>query len=62
MNEADTCRKLVVPRLQAVGCDTEPRSIAEQRTVTDGRIVRVGKGICPQVAEAGRLSFLLYAA
>src|SRR5689334_21977792 len=40
--EADTCRKHVVPRLQAAGWDDEPHSIAEQRTVTDGRIVPVG--------------------
>jgi type I restriction enzyme R subunit len=44
MNEADTCRKQVVPCLQAAGWDDEPHSIAEQRTVTDGRIVPLGKG------------------
>ncbi len=43
-SEADTCRKLVVPRLQQAGWDSEPRSIAEQRTITDGRIVPVEKG------------------
>src|ERR1700690_44670 len=43
-NEADTCRKFVVPKLQAAGWDSEPHSIAEQRTVTDGRVVPVGKG------------------
>src|SRR5438552_1860757 len=42
-SEADTCRKFVVPKLQAVGWDNEPYSIAEQRTITDGRIVPVGK-------------------
>src|SRR5213596_3258414 len=41
--EADTCRKLVVPKLQGAGWDKEPYSIAEQRTITDGRIVPVGK-------------------
>src|SRR5437867_3796831 len=41
--EADTCRKFVVPKLQAAGWDNEPYSIAEQRTITDGRIVPVGK-------------------
>jgi hypothetical protein len=30
--EADTCRQYVVPKLQAAGWDTEPHSIAEQRT------------------------------
>ena len=44
LSEADTCRKYVVPRLQAAGWDDEPHSIAEQRTITDGRIVPVGKG------------------
>lgn len=41
--EADTCRKYVVPRLLALGWDSEPHSIAEQRTVTDGRVIPVGK-------------------
>ncbi len=44
-NEADTCRKYVVPALQTAGWETEPQSIAEQRTVTDGRIIPVGTGI-----------------
>lgn len=44
MTEADTCRKHVTPLLQAAGWDEEPYSIAEQRSVTDGRIVPVGKG------------------
>ena len=44
MNEADTCRKLVLPRLLAAGWDSEPHSIAEQRTITDGRIVPAGRG------------------
>lgn len=44
LTEADTCRKFVVPKLQAAGWDSEPHSIAEQRTITDGRIVPVGQG------------------
>jgi type I restriction enzyme, R subunit len=43
-NEADTCRKFVVPKLQAAGWDTEPHSIAEQRTFTDGRIIPLKDG------------------
>ncbi len=39
MNEADTCRKFVVPLLQAAGWDNDPHSIAEQRYFTRGRIV-----------------------
>jgi type I restriction enzyme R subunit len=38
-NEADTCRKFVVPKLQAAGWDSDPHSIAEQRSFTDGRII-----------------------
>ena len=39
-SEADTCRKFVVPKLQTAGWDNEPHSIAEQRTITDGRMWR----------------------
>jgi type I restriction enzyme, R subunit len=44
MNEADTCRKYVVPLLQAAGWDNAPFSIAEQRIFTNpkGRIRVVG--------------------
>jgi type I restriction enzyme R subunit len=38
-NEADTCRKFVVPKLLAAGWENEPHSIAEQRYFTQGRIV-----------------------
>src|SRR6185369_3375693 len=37
--EADTCRRFVVPQLQAAGWETDPHSIVEQRTFTDGRII-----------------------
>jgi type I restriction enzyme R subunit len=39
LTEADTCRKFVVPKLQAAGWDSDPHSIAEQLSFTDGRIV-----------------------
>lgn len=42
MNEADTCRKYVVPKLQAAGWEDDPHSITEQKSFTDGRIVIVG--------------------
>jgi len=42
MNEADTCRKYVVPKLTEAGWDDEPHLIAEQRYFTDGRIVVAG--------------------
>ena len=56
-NEADTCRTDVVPRLQAAGWDDEPHSIAEQRTITDGRIVPIGKGFIRRAPK--RVDYLL---
>jgi type I restriction enzyme, R subunit len=38
-NEADTCRRFVTPKLVEAGWETQPHSITEQRTFTDGRIV-----------------------
>jgi type I restriction enzyme R subunit len=55
--EADTCRKFVVPQLQVVGWDNEPHSIAEQRTITDGRVVPVGKGFIRKPPK--RVDYLL---
>jgi hypothetical protein len=55
--EADTCRRFVVPKLQAAGWDNEPCSIAEQRTITDGRIVPVGKGFVRRPLK--RVDYLL---
>lgn len=43
MNEADTCRVHVTPKLQAAGWDREPHRISEQVTFTDGRIVVMGQ-------------------
>jgi type I restriction enzyme R subunit len=56
-NEADTCRKRVVPKLQAAGWDSEPYSIAEQRTITDGRIVPRGQGFLRKPPK--RVDYLL---
>ncbi len=39
MTEADTCRLLITPKLQAAGWENDPHSIAEQYSFTDGRIV-----------------------
>ena len=55
--EADTCRKHVVPLLQAAGWESEPHSIAEQRSITDGRIVPVGKGFVRRAPK--RVDYLL---
>jgi type I restriction enzyme R subunit len=38
-NEADTCRRYVIPKLQAAGWDTDPHRLNEQVTFTDGRQV-----------------------
>jgi len=45
MNEADTCRTYVLPRLVDAGWDTPPHSLTEQRTFTDGQIIPVGTSI-----------------
>ncbi len=56
-SEAHTCRRFVVPSLQAAGWDEEPHSIAEQRTITDGRIVPVGQGFVRRAPR--RVDYLL---
>lgn len=56
--EADTCRTLITPRLQAAGWESDPHSIAEQRTFTDGRIIVQGsKARC---RPAKRADYLLH--
>ena len=45
INEADTCRKYVLPKLIAAGWDNDPRSFTEQKTFTDGRIVLIGEKV-----------------
>lgn len=45
INEADTCRKYVLPMLIAAGWDNDPRSFTEQKTFTDGRIVLIGEKV-----------------
>ncbi len=45
LNEADTCRKYVLPKLIAAGWDNSPHSFTEQRTFTDGRIFVSGNNI-----------------
>jgi type I restriction enzyme, R subunit len=42
MNEADTCREFVRPKLEAAGWEDSPHSFKEQETFTDGRIVVIG--------------------
>jgi len=43
--------------LQQAGWDNEPHSIAEQRTITDGRIIPVGKGFVRKPPK--RVDYLL---
>jgi type I restriction enzyme R subunit len=57
LSEADTCRKFVVPKLVAAGWDSDPHSIAEQRSITDGRIIPAGKGFVRKAPK--RVDFLL---
>src|SRR5262245_44990827 len=57
LTEADTCRKFVVPKLQSAGWDNDPHSIAEQRTITDGRIIPVGSGFVRKPPK--RVDYLL---
>ena len=55
--EADTCRKFVVPKLQSAGWDSDPHSIAEQRSFTDGRIIV--RGSKAERKKGKRADFLL---
>ena len=38
LNEADTCRLYVTPKLRQAGWEQRPHSITEQKTFTDGRV------------------------
>src|SRR5262245_43971219 len=42
MNEADTCRTLVRPKLEAAGWDGDKHFYSEQTAFTDGRIIVPG--------------------
>jgi len=62
-SEADTCRKYIVPGLQAAGWENDAHSIAEQRFFTAGRIVVHGTrairraGKCADYLQIGKLWF-----
>lgn len=45
MNESNTCRKYVEPKLNAAGWDDEPHSYTEQHGITDGRIQVIGNSV-----------------
>lgn len=57
MNEADTCRELVRPKLELAGWDRGRHSYVEQTTFTDGRIVVTGGTVRRQKKK--RTDFLL---
>jgi type I restriction enzyme, R subunit len=57
LSEADTCRKFVTPKLVASGWDNDPHSLAEQRSITNGRIIPVGKGFVRKPPK--RVDYLL---
>lgn len=38
LNEADTCRVYVTPKIREAGWEDQPHSITEQKTFTDGRV------------------------
>ncbi|MCL4213032.1 MAG: DEAD/DEAH box helicase family protein [Gemmatimonadales bacterium] len=59
MNEADTCRTYVVPKLQAAGWENTPYGIAEQRYITNpqGQVRIVGGRIIR--GKPKRLDYLL---
>src|SRR5687767_10576414 len=56
-NEADTCRRFIVPRLQAAGWESDPHRINEQVTFTDGRIVVTGR--CGRRRPGKRADYIL---
>jgi type I restriction enzyme R subunit len=57
LNEADTCRVYVTPRLKEAGWETLPYSITEQHTFTDGRVQFQGNAVSR--GERKRADYLL---
>ena len=55
--EADTCRRVITPRLQAAGWDSMPHQLQEQRTITLGRILFTKDGT--KRGKRRRLDYLL---
>lgn len=55
--EADTCRRVITPRLQAAGWDSMPHQLQEQRTITPGRILFTKGGT--KRGKRRRLDYLL---
>jgi type I restriction enzyme R subunit len=57
LNEADTCRTYVTPKLLEAGWETSPHSLTEQYTFTDGRVKLIGENITRD--ERKRADYLL---
>jgi type I restriction enzyme R subunit len=57
VNEADTCRIYVEPKLRAAGWETPPHSVASQPVIAPGKIVPQGKKA--RRLEAQRPDYLL---
>jgi len=58
MTEADTCREFVTPKLVEAGWSNTPRSIGEQRSFTNGRIIVAGGKV--RRGKVKRADYLLY--
>lgn len=58
INEADTCREFVTPKLVEAGWDEEPHAIGEQRSFTNGRIIVAGGKV--RRGKQKRADYLLY--
>ncbi|MCY4363761.1 MAG: DEAD/DEAH box helicase family protein [Gammaproteobacteria bacterium] len=57
LNEADTCRIYVTPKLLGAGWETSPHSLTEQYTFTDGRVKLTGENVDRE--ERKRADYLL---
>lgn len=57
LNEADTCRVYVTPKIKEAGWEDSPRAITEQYTFTDGRVQFKGSRV--QRGEQKRADYLL---
>jgi type I restriction enzyme R subunit len=58
MNEADTCREFVTPRLVEAGWASAPHAMGEQRNFTNGRIIVTGGRV--RRGQQKRADYLLY--
>jgi len=57
LNEADTCRVYVTPKIREAGWEQHPHSITEQKTFTDGRVEVQGNVV--RRREQKRADYLL---